>query len=202
MSLREQTHTVWTVRATQTQYTDMPIVQATDNPNRRDICPCCDPDTRAELVSSSQSTEVTVAETDKDAINPRPDTLPVAINSLQPVCRFPDCIQSHTLIGRKSTRACAVRQVNNIFVSGTRACVIVVENGPSFVGCDLSCKSCRSDLKMQRRRRTSPASDCDSESLDSDAGGEGGMASPPTVCLLYTSPSPRDRTRSRMPSSA
>ena len=24
----------------------------------------------------------------------------------------------------------------------------------------------------------------------------------PTVCLLYTSPSPRDRTRSRMPSSA
>ena len=27
-------------------------------------------------------------------------------------------------------------------------------------------------------------------------------ASPPTNCLLYTSPSPRDRTRSRMPSSA
>ena len=26
--------------------------------------------------------------------------------------------------------------------------------------------------------------------------------SPPTTCLLYTSPSPRDRTRSRMPSSA
>ncbi|HCK80255.1 MAG TPA: hypothetical protein DIC59_02160, partial [Candidatus Competibacteraceae bacterium] len=25
---------------------------------------------------------------------------------------------------------------------------------------------------------------------------------PPTTCLLYTSPSPRDRTRSRMPSSA
>ena len=25
---------------------------------------------------------------------------------------------------------------------------------------------------------------------------------PATVCLLYTSPSPRDRTRSRMPSSA
>ena len=24
----------------------------------------------------------------------------------------------------------------------------------------------------------------------------------PTICLLYTSPSPRDRTRSRMPSSA
>ena len=25
---------------------------------------------------------------------------------------------------------------------------------------------------------------------------------PPVICLLYTSPSPRDRTRSRMPSSA
>ena len=29
-----------------------------------------------------------------------------------------------------------------------------------------------------------------------------GSPKPPTVCLLYTSPSPRDRTRSRMPSSA
>ena len=29
----------------------------------------------------------------------------------------------------------------------------------------------------------------------------GGVFSP-TTCLLYTSPSPRDRTRSRMPSSA
>jgi len=27
-------------------------------------------------------------------------------------------------------------------------------------------------------------------------------ATEPTTCLLYTSPSPRDRTRSRMPSSA
>jgi len=27
-------------------------------------------------------------------------------------------------------------------------------------------------------------------------------AEPSTICLLYTSPSPRDRTRSRMPSSA
>ena len=29
-----------------------------------------------------------------------------------------------------------------------------------------------------------------------------GMAAAPTVCLLYTSPSPRDRQKSRMPSSA
>ena len=29
-----------------------------------------------------------------------------------------------------------------------------------------------------------------------------GLPSPTYICLLYTSPSPRDRTRSRMPSSA
>ena len=32
--------------------------------------------------------------------------------------------------------------------------------------------------------------------------GEGQTISQPYTCLLYTSPSPRDRTRSRMPSSA
>ena len=31
---------------------------------------------------------------------------------------------------------------------------------------------------------------------------EGTVAGPTTICLLYTSPSPRARTRSRMPSSA
>ena len=36
--------------------------------------------------------------------------------------------------------------------------------------------------------------------LDVSIVGPGGTANPP--CLLYTSPSPRDRTRSRMPSSA
>ena len=41
----------------------------------------------------------------------------------------------------------------------------------------------------------SPSQDMVSESA---AGG----SEQPTVCLLYTSPSPRDRTRSRMPSSA
>ena len=35
-----------------------------------------------------------------------------------------------------------------------------------------------------------------------DAVGVGTLAQEPQVCLLYTSPSPRDRTRSRMPSSA
>ena len=32
--------------------------------------------------------------------------------------------------------------------------------------------------------------------------GQKEKAGTPTICLLYTSPSPRDRTRSRMPSSA
>ena len=35
-----------------------------------------------------------------------------------------------------------------------------------------------------------------------ERGGFFDVQSPPWVCLLYTSPSPRDRTRSRMPSSA
>ena len=33
-------------------------------------------------------------------------------------------------------------------------------------------------------------------------GGQGGWRTGAYICLLYTSPSPRDRTRSRMPSSA
>jgi len=81
-----------------------PIVLATDNPDRCDACPCCDPDTRDGRVSLSQSTEVTVAESDKDTINPRANLLPLAINSLHPVRRTQggrlDAIQSRTLIGR------------------------------------------------------------------------------------------------------
>ena len=34
------------------------------------------------------------------------------------------------------------------------------------------------------------------------AAGEPDFDTPANICLLYTSPSPRDRTRSRMPSSA
>jgi len=98
------------------------MVLATDNPDRCDVCPCCDPDTRDGRVSLSQSTEVTVAESDKDAINPRANLLPVAINSPHPVRRTQDgrldAIQSCALIGRKSARACAVRHVNSVFVYG------------------------------------------------------------------------------------
>ena len=35
-----------------------------------------------------------------------------------------------------------------------------------------------------------------------DADLDGAKLAPPIICLLYTSPSPRDSTRSRMPSSA
>ena len=38
--------------------------------------------------------------------------------------------------------------------------------------------------------------------LLADLGADVVRPEPPTGCLLYTSPSPRDRTRSRMPSSA
>jgi len=159
-----------------------PIVQATDNPDRRDVCPRSDPDTRDELVSLSQSTEVTVAEAGKDAINPQSDTLPVAINSPQPVRQFPDGIQYRPLIGRKSTRACVERQVNSVFVSGPRARVVVVEGGRAFVDCGCCRKSCCEAI-MPRRRHTSPASSRDSDSDDSESGGEAGTASSPTVGL-------------------
>jgi len=169
-----------------------PIIQATDNPDRRDVCPRGDPDNRDELVSLSQSTEVMVAEADKVAINPRSDALPVATNRPQRVRRFSarqlDCIQSHALIGRKSTRACAMRLVNNVFVSGAGPRVVVVQGGISCESCCFSCGSCGFScgscgccIAMPRRRRTLPASDRDSESTDSDAGGEGGIASPPTI---------------------
>jgi len=144
----------------------VPIVQATDNPDRRDVCPCSDPDTRDELVSSSQSTEVTVAEAGKDVINPQSDMLLLAINSPQPVRRFPDGIQSRVLIGRESTRTCAARHVNTIFVSGAGARVVVVEGSRSVVGCCcLSRKSCSCGVNMPCRRRTSPASSRDSDSM-------------------------------------
>jgi len=131
-----------------------PIALATDNPDHCDVCLCCDPDTRDEPVSRSQSTEVTVAESDKDAINPRANLLPITTNGLQPVRWFPDgrpdAIQSRVLIGRKSARACAVRQVNNVFVSGTRARVVVVEGGGNVVDCCLSNKSCCCGIDMPR----------------------------------------------------
>ena len=38
--------------------------------------------------------------------------------------------------------------------------------------------------------------------FDSAGGAEIGLNNPPHTCLLYTSPSPRDRQKSRMPSSA
>ena len=37
---------------------------------------------------------------------------------------------------------------------------------------------------------------------DGSTDGTGDVAASQIICLLYTSPSPRDRTRSRMPSSA
>ena len=63
------------------------MVLATDNSDSCDAYPCGDPDTRDDRVSRSQSTEVTVAESGNDAINPRANLLPVAINSPQPVRR-------------------------------------------------------------------------------------------------------------------
>ena len=43
---------------------------------------------------------------------------------------------------------------------------------------------------------------CDGVDGDYSASSYGTTSHTPDACLLYTSPSPRDRTRSRMPSSA
>jgi len=136
-------------------------------------------------MSLSQSTEVTVAESDKDAINPRANLLPVAINSPHLVRRTQDgrldAIQSRALIGRKSACACSERHVNSVFVSGPRARVVVVERGQSFVECRLCCKSCCCVAEMPKTRRISPASGRDSSVNNSESGGGAGTDSSPTV---------------------
>jgi len=178
-----------------------PIVQATDNPDRCNVCPCCDPDTRDGLVSLSQSTEVTVAESDKDAINPRVDLLPVAINNLQPVRRFQygrlDAIQSRTLIGRKSARTCAERQVNSVFVYGARARVIVRTESSLLAGdrrsasfrvkTDCKARDCGSlHLVADGMSRSVPdASTASGAVPPSASGGDGGSGTDVTVPYVY-----------------
>ena len=49
-------------------------------------------------------------------------------------------------------------------------------------------------------RLQNPTNDCVAAKIADLEGGVGAMLT--SSCLLYTSPSPRDRTRSRMPSSA
>ena len=53
-------------------------------------------------------------------------------------------------------------------------------------------------VSVQRGSEAAPAMPPDAERID--LGGR--VVMPGLICLLYTSPSPRDRTRSRMPSSA
>ena len=116
------------------------MVLATDNPDSCDVCPCCDLDTRDAHVSLSQSTEVTVAESDIDAINPRANLLPVTINGPQPARRTQDgrwdAMQSRALIDQELARAGAERHVNGIFVYGSRAC-LVLNNNYDFASCGI-----------------------------------------------------------------
>ena len=60
------------------------------------------------------------------------------------------------------------------------------------------------DKKRPQREKKAPAEKPDASDIfldngDPDLSGDGNRT---CLCLLYTSPSPRDRTRSRMPSSA
>ena len=61
-----------------------------------------------------------------------------------------------------------------------------------------SCCSCEQDIKWDDNLHTLHADERDVHEMI-----DGRVAYYQTIaCLLYTSPSPRDRTRSRMPSSA
>ena len=58
----------------------------------------------------------------------------------------------------------------------------------------LEIKAC-ADLRMESAQAQAERYNCDARTVDE-------LLADPEICLLYTSPSPRDRTRSRMPSSA
>ena len=57
-------------------------------------------------------------------------------------------------------------------------------------------------MKRQGRCKTVPIRQPEEDAEEEVELGEDETEEPPEGCLLYTSPSPRDRTRSRMPSSA
>ena len=79
----------------------------------------------------------------------------------------------------------------------------LIKNGNLFLGGHLA----QMDLLIQDQKIQSIGYDlCSEEACDQVIEAEGLLVTPGLidvhVCLLYTSPSPRDRTRSRMPSSA
>ena len=80
---------------------------------------------------------------------------------------------------------------------------VIVEPGYALDCCGndiLVCEPARFDLSDACRREEDPCVTLG----EREVGGYGRVGTTPTYddCLLYTSPSPRDRTRSRMPSSA
>ena len=72
--------------------------------------------------------------------------------------------------------------------------LILFEEGTELAG--------SSELNHEKREGSFHCANCGEKLFDSKSKYESGSGWPSFYCLLYTSPSPRDRLLSRMPSSA
>eukprot|EP00657_Telonema_sp_P-1_P002804 TRINITY_DN1650_c0_g1_i1.p1 TRINITY_DN1650_c0_g1~~TRINITY_DN1650_c0_g1_i1.p1 ORF type:complete len:184 (-),score=22.32 TRINITY_DN1650_c0_g1_i1:66-617(-) len=105
-------------------------------------------------------------------------------------------------VDRLSDSSCVARVTRRLMLSSSEAtfcssattsCIFCL---PNFRTSAFSASSSSTRCVKDRLRISSPQ-------LSWDSGCEGNLSTiSSTTCLLYTSPSPRDRTRSRMPSSA
>ena len=75
----------------------------------------------------------------------------------------------------------------------------IARRTPGFSGADLANLLNEAAILTARRRKEATSLAEIDDAVDRIIAG---MEGKPLTCLLYTSPSPRDRTRSRMPSSA
>ena len=125
------THRVDTSSHSDSVDRQLPLIYTTDNLGSDSASLGRDLDTGDVAVPLCQSADVAAAETGNDTINALAELLPIMSDRPQRVrrtlSRLLTCIQSCVLIDRKFTRACADRLVNNVFVSGASARVVVVE---------------------------------------------------------------------------
>ena len=129
------------------------MVLDTDNSDGCDACPCCDPDTRDDRVSLSQSTEVTVAESDRGAMQLG-----------APIDRQP--------------RAREERHVNSIFVYGLRA-QVVLNDHYEFANCGWQrCPLVLGGNERPCARRPTPAAGLHSDATESGRGRNEGAVPP------------------------
>ena len=129
------------------------MVLATDNSGGCDVCPCCDLDTRDDRMSLSQGTEVTVAESDRGAMQ-----LGAPIDQ-QPRTR-------------------EERHVNGIFVYGSRA-QVVLNDHYEFANCGWQrCPLVLGGNGRPCARRPAPAAGLHSDAAESGRGRNEGAVPP------------------------